>query len=199
MSRLFLLKNFISGEKSLPKCVVILVLDLIIIGLSGKKCQLRGQLIIMNQNVYQMNQNVVRPQYHSCFKCKYEAHTIESQCPRCGKRLYSATNIRVRGVLMTFIGLFLTGLMGTITIFVTGLLINAAKNPSTSSKLNEEPHMLYFVYAIFGGVIALGITAILAGLWQMIFGKRNMFLIWIFMGLLVLTLLAGGIFRVLAG
>lgn len=88
--------------------------------------------------------------------------------------------------------------MSVIAFFVTGLLMEAAKNPKTAVKFNGDEHMLIMIYLIFAGVIAMGVTIILAGLWQIIFGRRNMYLIWIFFSLIGLTFLVGGIFRAYA-
>lgn len=52
--------------------------------------------------------------------------------------------------------------------------------------------MLVGVYIIFGGVIAIGLTAILNGFWQIVFGRRNMILLWLFLTLIFLTFVAGG-------
>ncbi|MGC2234789.1 MAG: hypothetical protein WA584_01340 [Pyrinomonadaceae bacterium] len=145
-----------------------------------------------------MNQNISQVQLRSCFKCRFEGNTAQTVCPRCGRRLFTATNIRWRGVFMTFTGLFLSGFMSVIAIFATALLMQAAKNPQSNAKLNEEPHMLVFVYLIFGGVIAIGLTATVAGLWMAIFGRRNMVLIWIFFALIFLTFAVGGVFQALA-
>lgn len=99
---------------------------------------------------------------------------------------------------MTFIGLFLSGFMSVITVFATGLLMQAAKNPQSNARLNDEPHMFFLVYSIFGGVIAIGLAATVAGLWMWIFGRRNKFLVWIFFALIILTFAVGGIFQAIA-
>jgi len=104
----------------------------------------------------------------------------------------------MRGVALTFIGLFLSGFMSAIAFFVTALLVQNMKDPKNAAKFNGEEHMLVLIYMVFGGVIAMGVTITVAGLWQVIFGRRNMLLIWIFFALIFLTLLVGGIFRVLA-
>ncbi|HVE58414.1 MAG TPA: hypothetical protein VNB22_16395 [Pyrinomonadaceae bacterium] len=149
----------------------------------------------MNQNVLYSNQPAAAPQLHFCFKCRWEGRVSQTVCPRCGKRLFSQKNVRVRGVILTFLGLFLSGFMSAIAFFVTAMLVEAAKNPKTGAKFNGDEHMLLMVYLIFAGVIAMGVTIILAGLWQIIFGRRNMFLIWIFFALIGLTFLVGSIFR----
>jgi uncharacterized protein YqhQ len=153
----------------------------------------------MNQNVFYQNQSVAPPlQLHFCFKCRWEGRTNLPACPRCGRGLFSQTNVRVRGVLLTFLGLFLSGFMSVIAFFVTAFLIDTAKNPRNSANFNGQEHMLILAYLIFGGVIAMGVTMILAGLWQIIFGRRNMILIWIFFALIFITYFAGSIFRGLA-
>ena len=153
----------------------------------------------MNQNVLYSNQlAAAAPQMHFCFKCRWEGRVSQTVCPRCGKPLFSEKNVRVRGVILTFLGLFLSGFMSAIAFFVTAMLMEAAKNPKTPVKFNGDEHMLIMIYLIFAGVIAMGVTMILAGLWQIIFGRRNMFLIWIFLTLIGLTFAVGGVFRALA-
>ena len=153
----------------------------------------------MNQNVLYPNQPANAPQMHFCFKCRWEGRTAQKICPQCGRRLFSQTNVRVRGILMTVLGLFLSGFMSVIAFFVTTMLMEAAKNPKTGAKFNGDQNMLVMIYLIFAGVIAMGVTVTIAGLWQVVFGRRNMFLIWIFFGLIFLTLLVGSVFRGLAG
>jgi MFS family permease len=153
----------------------------------------------MRQNVLYPNQAAAaEPQLHFCFKCRWEGRISQTVCPRCGKPLFSEKNIRVRGVILTFLGLFLSGFMSAIAFFVTAMLMQASKNPKTSAKLNGDEHMLIMIYLIFAGVIAMGVTIMLAGIWQIIFGRRNLFLIWIFLTLIGLTFLVGGIFRAFA-
>lgn len=157
------------------------------------------RLNIMNQNVFYPNQPAAKPpELHFCFKCRWEGRISQTVCPRCGKRLFSQKNVRGRGVLLTFLGLFLSGFMSAIAFFVTAMLIQASKNPKTEVKFNGDEHMFIMIYLIFAGVIAMGVTMILAGIWQIIFGRRNMILIWIFFALIFLTFFVGGIFRAFA-
>lgn len=153
---------------------------------------------VMNQNILYPNQTAIQPQMHVCFKCRWEGRISQTVCPQCGKPLFSETNVRVRGVILTFLGLFLSGFMSAIAFFVTAMLTEAAKNPKTGAKFNGDEYMLIMIYLIFAGVIAMGVTITLAGIWQIIFGRRNMFLIWIFLALIGLTFAVGGIFRAFA-
>lgn len=135
---------------------------------------------------------------HFCFKCRWEGRISQTICPQCGKPLFSQTNVRVRGGILTFLGLFLSGFMSAIAFFVTAMLTELDKNPKTAVKFNGDEHLLIMIYLIFAGVIAMGVTIFFAGLWQIIFGRRNMFLIWIFLTLIFLTLVVGGVFRAFA-
>ena len=153
----------------------------------------------MNQNVTYLNQTTAAAlQYHCCFKCHYEAETTAGGCPRCGKPLYSARNIRTRGLVLVACGLFLTGLMSIVTVFVTGLLMKAADSPDSSARISDEAHIFFMIYLVFGGVIAAGLTALAMGMWQIAFGRRNRFLVWLFMGLVTVTLTIGSLFQFLS-
>ncbi len=152
----------------------------------------------MNQNIYRMSQNSPPPEFRSCFNCRFEGNVTQDVCPQCGKRLFTATNVRWRGFFLVLIGLFLSGFMAAVAFFVSALLMNALNDPGSARKINDEYSMLLMIYGIFGLVIVMGITSMLMGIWQMIFGKRNRFLIWIFFALIILTLFVGGVFRFLA-
>lgn len=147
-----------------------------------------------NQNAVRLPQNIVPRQRRSCFKCRWEGDTARHMCPKCGKRLFTRTNIRVRGALLIVVGLFLSGLMSAIAIVATGCLAKAAKQPVANARLEAEAHMFVLAYVVFGGVIAAGAAATLSGMWMLIFGRRNMFLFYIFIGLLVIAYIAGSFF-----
>ena len=85
--------------------------------------------------------------------------------------------------------------MSAITFFVTTLLASAAKDPKNGAKFNGDAHMLLMIYIIFGALIAGGSTAAIGGAWQAVFGRRNMFLMWICFALLLVALFVGGAFR----
>src|SRR5215204_7615887 len=106
----------------------------------------------MNQNVlYPKQMAAAQPQIHFCFKCRWEGRTTMPICPRCGRGLFSQNNVRWRGLALTVLGLFLSGFMSVIAIFVTGFLVEAAKNPKSGARFNGEEHMLILVCLIFAG------------------------------------------------
>ncbi len=180
--------NFVFYVQLLPLQVVILALNSLTLLVTGKNFQ-PGGLISM------MNQNLVKPEFRSCFKCRFEGNVPRNICPRCGKRLYTATNVRWRGTILLLLGLFLIGLMGGIAVFVSMLLMQAAQRPENTAKFNQDEHLFLMVYIVFAGVIGMGVAAAMSGIWMLIFGKRNRYLFWLFMALLFLTLVVGRIFQ----
>lgn len=148
----------------------------------------------MRQNTIPSDSNNGRQPLRMCFKCKFEDNTALKKCPRCGRPLFSETNVRVRGVLMFFIGLFLSGFMSFIAFSVADLLFKSSINIAVNSQLSQKPYLIVVIYVIFGGVIAGGLSVMFAGIWQVIFGRRNMFLIRTFIALIILTICAGGVF-----
>lgn len=107
--------------------------------------------------------------------------------------------MRWRGVALVFLGLFISGLMSAITVFVTVFLMAAARDPRNNAQFRGSEAMLLMVYIIFGALIAGGLTATVGGTWQAIFGRRNMLLMWICAAFLLLALFAGTLLRGLEG
>jgi hypothetical protein len=177
---------------------VIFTKGLIIMNSPGKNPAGRGQTIMIDQNIDQMNQTSTAAPLRMCFKCHYEARSESTKCPRCGRPFFSERNVRIRGVLLTILGIFLTGFMSVIAFFVSGFLLNAAQSKQTNARLADEPHLFALIYIIFGGVIAMGLVITLAGIWQIVYARRNMILIWLFLSLIVATACAGALFRGLA-
>lgn len=148
----------------------------------------------MSENIVPSDLTNGKHPLRMCFKCKVEDNTELKKCPQCGRPLFSETNVRIRGVLMVFIGLFLSGFMSFIAFSVADLLFKSFTNSAINSQLSRKPSLVIVIYVIFGGVIAGGLSVMFAGLWQVIFGRRNMFLIRTFIALIILTICAGGVF-----
>src|SRR5258706_12941633 len=103
----------------------------------------------------------------SCFKCGYEGDTADTRCPNCGRPLKTVRQIRVLGGILVFLGGFLILFMGGITLFVMNLIY---KNGSSFTGTRND---LILIFGAFGFVIFFGFVALIAGLWQLIFGRRN--------------------------
>lgn len=145
-----------------------------------------------------MNSAPLIVQHKTCFKCKYEGQTAEKLCPRCRKRLRTGTEIRTLGGVLAALGAFLVVMMGAITFFAIGLVSQSGKT-GTGARFSGTKDQMYIMFGIFGFVLLFGFTSLVAGLWQLLFGRRNMMLIYIILGLGVIFLVGGTIFRAVAG
>jgi hypothetical protein len=137
--------------------------------------------------------------WRNCYKCGYEGNTLSSQCPNCGQRLRSANEIRWLGVVLVLCGVFLAAVGGGLFIFL-GYIFTQAGQPGSGIKMSEQAgdgSIFIIVFGIFALLIALGLTAITAGAWQIFFGRRNKFLVYMFLGLVVVTFAVGSIARFL--
>lgn len=131
--------------------------------------------------------------HKTCYKCSYEAQTAEIKCPRCRKKLWTRTETRVLGGVLAALGSFLVVVMGAIILFFVGLMSQSGK--SSGAKFTGTKNDAVMVFAILGFVLLFGFTSLIAGLWQLIFGRRNMVLIWIVLGLGIIFLVGGSIIR----
>jgi MFS family permease len=116
----------------------------------------------------------------NCYSCGF-AGEAAGKCPNCGGRLRSARLVRGLGWLQLLIGLFLVGLMGTITYNLAPSLLSPAA--PAGSRFTGTPGQALMILGLFGLVITFGVGSIASGLWQIVTGRRNK---WIFILMLVL-------------
>lgn len=115
--------------------------------------------------------------HRSCYKCKTEIETAEAKCARCGRRLRSRTEIRTLGALMIFLGSFLIIFMGYISLWMYNVILHP--ETANGAKFTGDNNELLLIAAVFGFVFLFSLVAVINGFWQLIFGRRNMILVWI--------------------
>lgn len=136
-----------------------------------------------------MDQSVRNLKQRSCFKCGYAAETAETTCPQCRRRLETATATRVRGVFLVFCGTFLIAIVGYIALWAANALdATSSVGPQFTGTAQEK----LLIFALFGCLFIFGCASLLAGLWQLVFGRRNRVFVWCIVGLAILVALAGG-------
>ena len=127
---------------------------------------------------------IVVAESSSCYSCGHVTNEIVSQCPKCGRRLRTAKQVRRLGWLQLAIGVFLVGLMGTITYKLAPLMFQAGESAGTGGAgFTGTPQQAQLILGLFGMVIVFGLGSILSGLWQIKTGRRNK---WLFIFMLVL-------------
>lgn len=137
----------------------------------------------------------MKPEYRNCFKCNYESVTDLHKCPRCRYKMHTAGKIRFFGVIGFLCGGFLTILIGAIAAFVAMLVTQPEKLGAHFTARDDK--QLFVIFGILALVFALGLTFTLAGIWQIIFARRNRFLIWIALFLIVVVFGGAEIFVML--
>lgn len=112
--------------------------------------------------------------------CNYTTDQSLSQCPKCGRPLLTTRTYRLLGVTLLFIG----GLFA-----VTGALLLILAAPRIVSGSGAK----VFVWSIFGFLLAIGLTVMTAGFWQVLYGKRSQSLMAIVIALLITIMLIAAI------
>ena len=125
---------------------------------------------------------------YSCFKCGYVTNEAATVCPQCGsKRFFSTRSMRVRGWLQLVIGLFLVGLMGTITYrLAPSLLLPGAS--TDGSRFTGTVEQARLILGLFGLVIIFGFFSMLSGVWQIVTARRNKWIFYFMMALIALVI-----------
>ena len=94
------------------------------------------------------------------------------------------------------LGGLLMGGMAVLSWIMYGV-IQGSSDPRASTRFTGSESDMMFMFGIFALVFFFGLTSFVAGLWQVIFGKRNLILVWIMLGLGGIFMLAGAVVRYL--
>lgn len=123
----------------------------------------------------------------SCFRCGYATGEEFARCPQCGSRLRTSREVRGLGVAQLVIGLFLVGLMGTITYRLAPSLLNAGET-TAGTRFTGTPDQALLILGLFVLVITFGLGSFVSGLWQIKTGRRNKWIFLFMLGLFVLVM-----------
>jgi MFS family permease len=142
---------------------------------------------------------IVIDELRRCSKCGYETMEVVSKCPQCGRKLLSAGQVRRLGWAQLILGLFLVGLMGTITFNLAPSMLRPGASQS-GTRFTGTPEQAQLILGLFGLVIVFGLTGIVNGLWQIITGRRNKWILVIILVLAVLLIVGGRfVYKALGG
>jgi uncharacterized paraquat-inducible protein A len=108
----------------------------------------------LNMNQTPIEQNaaepaVNEPEYKECFKCSFRGETADAACPKCGKKLRTAKNIRVRGVIQIVTGVVLVALMIGLAVFIGVAVMNAAQDAAQAKRIAGEKTLFIGIYGLF--------------------------------------------------
>lgn len=139
-----------------------------------------------------MQADMIQPEIYFCRKCYAEMTAINPECPKCGKKMQTQSQIKSLGKLLIILGILISlgcglGVLASIAILLFG-------------ENNEKDALMAFSAVSFTGAgLAAGITAIAGGAWQAKHGRTSKMFVWIFFGLVILMLVVGRIFSALKG
>ena len=108
-----------------------------------------------------------------CDRCNFETDELLDRCARCGRASMRKTStIRRLGWVLVVLGSLLAAFMGYLTYVVAGIMARS-NQPGTGARFTGDSTDAAFIYGIFGLVIALGLSFVAGGIWQIIYGRRN--------------------------
>ena len=120
------------------------------------------------------------------------AVTVEgkaSVCPKCGGPMRMVSESPVRGWILLIIGLFLVLFMGAITLSLAPTLLQPGKDVDGGS-FSGTADDARMILALFGIVIAFGVTSASYGAYQLIFRRESKVFIVLTMLIAVVLVLA---------
>jgi uncharacterized membrane protein YedE/YeeE len=101
-----------------------------------------------------------------------------------------AQGVRRRGWVLILLGFLLVAMMGTITFMVAPTMLSSGT--SAGAGFTGTPEQAVLILGLFGLVIVFGLTCIGSGLWQIVTGRRSIWIVVLILGLTFLLVLAGG-------
>jgi hypothetical protein len=136
-----------------------------------------------------MQQNIINSKPRFCYKCHRPAGDFDKRCQHCGGVVRTKATIRILGGVLIFLGGFISVMMAFVGLFMYGALMQ-----TNGSRFNGSESELMFAAGIIGLTFVVGISFALAGLWQIIFGRRNTVIVWVSVGLVIVLFVIGKIF-----
>lgn len=139
---------------------------------------------------FNMQQNLTKQEQRFCYKCHHPAGFSDAQCARCGSRALRTTKtIRLLGGVLVVLGGFIAVMMAAVAALMVGVFAQAE-----ASKFRGEEDKMLFAFGIIGLTFTVGAAFAIAGVWQIIVGRRNTVIVWIALILVGILVIAGRIF-----
>ncbi|HEX8353511.1 MAG TPA: hypothetical protein VF611_11465 [Pyrinomonadaceae bacterium] len=121
-----------------------------------------------------------------CGRCGAGVPVWSDVCQGCGHVLHSAGRLRAAGVLYLVLGLLLTAPAVYLLAVITRMILH----PDGSGRYTGGVWGLVLAYGSLGFVLTLGVTGLLMGAWQVVYGRRNLNMIRVVMVLYVIFMAA---------
>lgn len=129
----------------------------------------------MNAQTQILNDTSAKAVSKSCYKCGYVRETSDAKCADCGKLLESVSRIKITGAIQIVLGGGLLAFMGWFSFWML--------NANSNNRFNGGANDVLFIVFIFALIVSISLGVMSAGVWQIIFGKRNKLLMFAVIGL----------------
>jgi hypothetical protein len=106
-------------------------------------------------------------------KCAELVEGRASICPKCGGPMRAAGESPVTGIVLIVIGLFLLGVMGTITMALLPSLLRPGQELADGGSFTGTAEQARMVLILFGLVLAFGLMAVLNGLYMIVTRRQS--------------------------
>ncbi len=115
-------------------------------------------------------------QPYFCSRCDFETSESISNCPRCGRKLSKTSLIRALGWILVVLGGLLSAGMAWLIFFIANSM-SLVGSSSSSTRFTGDAQDALLIFAILGAVLSLSLSFVVAGIWQIIYGRRNKLII----------------------
>ena len=123
-----------------------------------------------------------------CYKCGYETYKLVSHCPQCGRAMQSKRWSRRYGWILLVLGICISGVIGLVLMAIGPKLL-AAISGSGGTGFSGSVADARLAFGILSAVELFGVTAVCYGLWQIVTGRRNKWVIYFMVGICALLAL----------
>ena len=122
------------------------------------------------------------PETSTCFSlaCRQTVDGTVEKCPKCGSKMRTPNHVRRLGWFLLVIGLFLVGLMGTVTWNLAPSLLHPYAPDSNYTGTAEQARSILWLFTV---VIVFGLGTMVNGTYQIVTGQRNRLITFATLGL----------------
>ncbi len=107
-----------------------------------------------------------------CWDCGYQAGNAAGPCPRCGHRLQSLREVRIRGCVLAALGALLLASMIALMIVTSRIMLRSGQ-PGATAHFEGGAAGAAAVFVTLSLIGLFGLASLGSGLWLLKYGKRN--------------------------
>ena len=133
------------------------------------------------------------PAYSVCRKstCATLVEGKADACPKCGGPMRSVGESPLRGIVLLLCGLFLLGLMGTITYNMYPTLTHPGVRMPDGSSFTGTADQARITLLLFAAVIVFGLVAIANGIYMLVTKQQSKVFVFVSLGLAAALIILG--------